>query len=83
MAIDKAPNNAIEARATWTFLGCYIDNVSGRALPNGEPVPGGYTSMTNEACQTACAAAGYTLAGTEYSQECCKNIDHLLILKTL
>ncbi|OBT38940.1 hypothetical protein VE00_10492 [Pseudogymnoascus sp. WSF 3629] len=26
--------------------------------------------MTNEACQTACTAAGFSIAGTEYSGEC-------------
>jgi len=53
----------------WTFLGCYIDNVSGRVLPNEVTVLGG---NTNEGCQTACLAAGYAIAGTEYAGECCK-----------
>jgi hypothetical protein len=71
LALDKS-ESSIEARATWTSLGCYSDNVSGRALPNGEPVPGGTNSMTNEACQTACGNAGYSYAGTEYAGECCR-----------
>ena len=61
----------IEARSSWTFLGCYIDNVDGRALPNNEAVAGGSSSMTNELCQTTCLAAGFTIAGTEYAGECC------------
>jgi hypothetical protein len=28
--------------------------------------------MTNKACQTACLAAGFSIAGTEYAGECCK-----------
>jgi hypothetical protein len=52
-----------------TFLGCYSDNVSGRALPNEETDLGG---NTNEGCQSACLAAGYVIAGTEYAGECCK-----------
>ena len=63
----------MEARSTWAFLGCYTDNVSGRALPNGEAVTGGSTAMTNELCQAACLAACYTIAGTEYAGECCKS----------
>jgi glucan 1,3-beta-glucosidase len=53
----------------WTFLGCYSDNVSGRALPFSVTVSGG---NTNEGCQSACLSAGYVIAGTEYAGECCK-----------
>ena len=56
----------------WTFLGCYTDNVSGRALPNGESVPGGASAMTIELCQSTCLGLGYSLAGVEYADECCK-----------
>ncbi len=62
----------LDARATWTLLGCYTDSVSARSLPYAAGVPGGPSAMTNELCQSTCAAAGYTLAGTEYSDECCK-----------
>lgn len=54
----------------WTALGCYTDSVQARGLPYGAGIPGGPGSMTVEACQTACKAAGYTYAGVEYSQEC-------------
>ena len=70
IAQDSAP--AIRARDSWTYLGCYTDNVSGRALPNGEAVTGGSAAMTNELCQSACQAAGFSMAGTEYAGECCK-----------
>lgn len=72
MAISSESYSTVETRSTWNFLGCYADNVSGRALPNGASVPGGSAAMTNEACQTACLAAGYSIAGTEYGGECCK-----------
>jgi hypothetical protein len=72
MAIEREAN-PLEARAGWTFLGCYIDNVSGRALPNGEQVPGGANAMTNELCESTCLAAGFSIAGTEYAGECCKH----------
>lgn len=58
-------------RDGWTSLGCYTDNVSGRALTNGGTIPGGSSAMTNMACQTACSAAGFSYAGTEYGSECC------------
>jgi glucan 1,3-beta-glucosidase len=56
----------------WRYLGCYTDNVGGRALPVGTQVPGGAGAMTVEACTTACRAGGYVLAGLEYAGECCK-----------
>lgn len=56
----------------WTLLGCYTDNVSARTLSNYIVVPGGQSATTIESCQAACKAAGYTLAGVEYSNECCK-----------
>ena len=73
MVINQAPTPKIEARSSWSFLGCYTDNVSGRALPNGEAVPGGTNAMTNELCQSTCFAAGFSIAGTEYAGECCKS----------
>jgi hypothetical protein len=47
--------------------------VSARSLPYSAGVPGGPTAMTNELCQSTCHAAGYSLAGTEYSDECCES----------
>lgn len=59
-------------RAGWTFLGCYTDSVSARSLPYGVGVPGGPAAMTIELCQSTCLAAGYSLAGVEYADECCE-----------
>ncbi len=73
MVIDR-DLSSLEARTGWTFLGCYIDNVSGRALPNGEQVAGGTNAMTNELCESTCLAAGFLIAGTEYAGECCKHL---------
>jgi WSC domain len=71
MTMKREGASSLEARAGWTFLGCYTDNVSGRALPNGEQVPGGSGAMTNELCESTCLAAGFSIAGTEYAGECC------------
>ncbi|KAF8621390.1 hypothetical protein AX15_007844 [Amanita polypyramis BW_CC] len=62
------PTPVITAQiGNWTSLGCYSDNVNGRALPNGVAVTG---SMTNAKCTSACLAGGFSLAGTEYAAEC-------------
>lgn len=58
----------------WNFLGCYTDSVSARTLGNTIAVSGGTGATTIEACQAACHALGYSLAGVEYSHECyCDN----------
>ncbi|WPH02215.1 Hypothetical protein R9X50_00507000 [Acrodontium crateriforme] len=54
----------------WSSLGCYSDNVNGRALPNGVGTTGGASSLTIALCTQACNAAGYTYAGAEYAGEC-------------
>lgn len=60
--------------AGWQAQGCYTDSVQGRTLGVGMGVPGGSANMTNANCRNACQAAGYVLAGTEYSGECfCDN----------
>ncbi|KAH7084811.1 copper radical oxidase-like protein [Paraphoma chrysanthemicola] len=55
----------------WYYEGCFTDGVGGRTLSAGVGIQG---AMTNTKCKDACRAAGYTLAGTEYSGECyCDN----------
>ena len=59
----------------WQSLGCYSDSVQSRSLSHPMGIAGGAGAMTNEACQAACTAGGYKLAGTEYSGECyCDNV---------
>ncbi|KAF8263422.1 copper radical oxidase [Lactarius quietus] len=59
--------------AGWTSLGCYSDNVNGRALTSAS-----YTDtvgMTVESCVNFCNGQNYIYAGVEYAQECyCGNI---------
>jgi hypothetical protein len=68
---------------TWVILSyshLYISNTScsegttGRALTNGLATTGGSGSMTVALCLSTCQAAGYPLAGVEYSGECCKSL---------
>lgn len=56
----------------WHFKGCYTDTVPARTLTTAVQVPGGTDAMTNELCQSACLASGFSIAGTEYAGECCK-----------
>jgi glucan 1,3-beta-glucosidase len=56
----------------WTFLGCYTDSVSARTLSQRFDVAGGASAMTIEACKAVCHSNGYSLAGVEYADECCK-----------
>lgn len=58
--------------SSWSLLGCYTDSVSARSLAEGISVPGGATNMTVQNCQAECQALGFTLAGVEYADECCK-----------
>lgn len=51
----------------WANVGCWSDNVNGRALPFAVGT-GGQNSLNS--CTAACFAAGYTFAGTEYGAEC-------------
>ncbi|KAM0543619.1 hypothetical protein ACHAPJ_012206 [Fusarium lateritium] len=51
----------------WSYLGCYIDSTTKRALDGPVHYP---TQLTAEACVDICADAGYAYAGMEYAQEC-------------
>jgi hypothetical protein len=58
--------------AGWTYQGCYIDGVNGRILNDQLP---DNQALTVQSCIGACAAAGYTIAGMEYSVQCfCSNV---------
>ncbi len=57
----------------WASLGCYSDTSASRALDVVGNVTGGGGALTIESCQAACLAAGYTLAGVEWAQQCCKS----------
>jgi len=56
----------------WNYRGCFTD-AAARTLGNPVQVQGGSAAMSIESCITACAAGGYSLAGVEYSGECCKS----------
>ncbi|KAF0320781.1 WSC domain-containing protein [Colletotrichum asianum] len=67
-----APKTPSVLPTGWKSHGCLKDNIGGRSLGVYVGVEGGNTNVAN--CIAACAAAGYTLAGVEYAQECwCDN----------
>lgn len=60
--------------AGWKYDGCYTEGTGGRALSQQQA--GGNTN-TVESCINTCVAAGYTVAGLEYSSQCfCDNSLH-------
>jgi hypothetical protein len=69
--------------AGWNFRGCYTDSVSSRTLRYAELGSGGAAAMTIEQCQTACQGLGYTLAGVEYADECCRFFFHSFVFTIL
>lgn len=61
------PPAATSAALDWTYLGCYTDTVHTRTLLN---VQAANNALTVESCIAACAQGGYTLAGTEFGDQC-------------
>ncbi|KFY89652.1 hypothetical protein V500_05562 [Pseudogymnoascus sp. VKM F-4518 (FW-2643)] len=55
----------------WSYKGCWTDNKQGRIM-NGPQAD--LTTMTIESCIATCVAAGYAIAGLQYSSQCfCDN----------
>ena len=51
----------------YVYVGCYTDNVGGRALASASYVDS--INMTVENCVAFCSGRGWKLAGVEYYQE--------------
>ncbi|KAK4580137.1 hypothetical protein LTR86_000340 [Recurvomyces mirabilis] len=51
----------------WQHSACYVDQTNGRILPQQQPDS---SSLTPVSCINTCAAAGYSVAGVEYSSQC-------------
>ncbi|PWN26105.1 WSC-domain-containing protein [Jaminaea rosea] len=63
------PNNSTPADAA--YRGCYQEPTNARALVNKVSYKG---QMSTSVCRAACSAAGFSVAGMEYGQECwCDN----------
>jgi hypothetical protein len=57
----------------WNLIGCFSDGANARTLTYAQGVPNGPNGMTVEQCTSACQAGGFSLAGVEYSTECCES----------
>ncbi|CAL5868505.1 uncharacterized protein PFLUO_LOCUS2731 [Penicillium psychrofluorescens] len=58
------------SNASWSYLGCYSDNVSNRALTGVQFANLGIGKVTSTGCMKYCSNAGFSLAGTEYAGQC-------------
>lgn len=63
---SSSTTSAPTSTATSDYRGCYHEPPNGRALKNVLTVK----NNTGPNCLAACKAAGYTIAGAEYSSEC-------------
>ncbi|KAL8832686.1 MAG: hypothetical protein Q9170_004784 [Blastenia crenularia] len=59
---------AANGSAVYRYVGCYKENDPGRQLK--VQIYGNDPDMTNDKCITGCAAQGYALAASEYTNEC-------------
>lgn len=67
-------NTPPDLPANYTYLGCYSDISTARALSKTYLVPGGHSNLTIENCLSTCLANNYRLAGVEYGTQCwCDN----------
>jgi hypothetical protein len=75
VAINKrAPQIPTNLPNKWKYGGCYTEGKNGRALTYQQAGGG---ANTVESCINACIAAGYPVAGMEYSSQCfCDRILH-------
>ncbi|KFY34113.1 hypothetical protein V494_07045 [Pseudogymnoascus sp. VKM F-4513 (FW-928)] len=63
---------ATKLPAGWSYKGCWTDNKQGRIM-NGPQAD--VNTMTIESCIATCVAAGYAIAGLQYSSQCfCDNM---------
>ncbi|KAF8264549.1 hypothetical protein EI94DRAFT_463075 [Lactarius quietus] len=73
--LDLYWNSVLQAQPTivqsvneWKYEGCYNDSNTARSLTVQAPV--GQYNTSVESCTEACQAEGYSLAGTEFAQQC-------------
>lgn len=50
----------------YTYIGCYTDSFSNRALSVGNPAS---ETLVIESCAATCAESNYTYMGVEYGEE--------------
>jgi hypothetical protein len=71
-AVSSAPPVATGLPTNFTYKGCYVDGPGYRIMNFQQPDD---SAMTVASCSNKCAAAGYSIAGMEYSSQCfCDNV---------
>jgi hypothetical protein len=55
-------------------LTIFSEGTTGRILQESPYTAGGIQALTVDICLSTCQDAGYSLAGLEFGQECCKFI---------
>ena len=68
VAEQYGPTLGKTGTAKYEYVGCFRENNPGRQLAT--LIYNNATSNSNEMCISACSAAGYIFAGTQYTQEC-------------
>jgi hypothetical protein len=66
----SASGTSSPVAAGWSYDGCFSDNLNSRVLTGIEFANIGNHEVTNTKCVAYCAAAGYSMAGTEYGGQC-------------
>lgn len=70
-SVSDPTSSATGFPSGWTSQGCWVDGANGRILSHQQA---DNQQNTLQSCVATCAAAGYTIAGTEYGVEChCDN----------
>ncbi|WVF65608.1 hypothetical protein IAT40_000338 [Kwoniella sp. CBS 6097] len=64
------PPAAINLPSGWTYQGCVAEGNVGRALNFTATTYLAKGTNTGEVCARQCAILGYTIAGTEYAEQC-------------
>jgi len=71
ITVTTASASATGFPTGWSYQGCYVDGANGRILNHQQA---DNQELTQQSCVKACASAGYTIAGMEYSVQCfCDN----------
>ncbi|KAB8297713.1 hypothetical protein EYC80_001520 [Monilinia laxa] len=66
----SAGRSVLPRANTWSYVGCYSDNVGARTLTTNVATTGGGAALTVDICESTCQSLGYVLAGVEYATEC-------------
>lgn len=64
-----SPATSTSVPASWSYKGCFSDNLNARVL-TGITLANIGNQVTNTKCVAYCESAGFSLAGTEFADQC-------------